>query len=428
MSTIIVGGGWSGLAAAITLTQQGKNVTLIEAAPQLGGRARSLTWQDIEIDNGQHLLIGAYQQFLELLSVINANPDDLFERRPLDLTIYDDVYSPLSLSAANFLPWPVSIAYSLWRSADWDVLRCVIRLQRQITSVLKQPDQPLLQWLTETRQHARLIKQLWEPLCLGALNTPIDQASTHIFARVIQQSLMQGKQAADLLLPKQALAKIFPDLAAHFITQHGGEILLQTRVHKMNVNKGHIEGVILSDGSQLKADNIILATALTESIRLTDTHLKWYQPQHHPITTIYLQYPSGYRLPKPILGSSGSLLQWLFDRNDLNPGLMAAVISGPGLHQTMTKDQLVAHICNEIQRLFPYFPRQAQSYRVIQEKRATFVSSVDIDQQRPRAKTSISGLWLAGDFVANNLPATLEGAVNNGIQCANLLLEVDNIG
>lgn len=81
MKVVVVGAGWSGLAAAVTLTQQGHQVHLIEAAKQLGGRARNVTWNDIEVDNGQHLMIGAYHHMLSIMQTVGIDPALAFDRR-----------------------------------------------------------------------------------------------------------------------------------------------------------------------------------------------------------------------------------------------------------------------------------------------------------------------------------------------------------
>lgn len=56
----VIGSGWAGLAAAVEASDLGARVTLIEMAPRLGGRARSLGDGPDALDNGQHILIGAY--------------------------------------------------------------------------------------------------------------------------------------------------------------------------------------------------------------------------------------------------------------------------------------------------------------------------------------------------------------------------------
>jgi uncharacterized protein with NAD-binding domain and iron-sulfur cluster len=101
---------------------------------------------------------------------------------------------------------------------------------------------------------------------------------------------------------------------------------------------------------------------------------------------------------------------------------MAVVISAPGKHEDMAKDALISLVCKEIHQLFPAMPEQANQGFVIREKRATFACTVGIEKQRPQHHTDIEGLWLAGDYVANNYPATLEGAIRNGENCAKLMV------
>ena len=127
-------------------------------------------------------------------------------------------------------------------------------------------------------------------------------------------------------------------------------------------------------------------------------------------------------LPSPMIGMTGTISQWVFDRSAQSPGLIAVVISAPGEHEKLTKAELVSLVSKELHNLLPYLPEQASDSLVIREKRATFACTVNIEQKRPLSETTISGLWLAGDFVANGYPATLEGAVRNGKHCAELLL------
>ncbi|RKZ95029.1 MAG: FAD-dependent oxidoreductase, partial [Gammaproteobacteria bacterium] len=209
MTTLIIGGGWSGLAAAITLSQQGHPVHLIESAKKLGGRARNVDWQDHTIDNGQHMMIGAYQQMLEIMQLIGISPNEVFHRLPIDITIQDNQFQPLHLSAKSWLPWPLSLAWNLIKSVGLSGFYQVAWLQSHIPKLLSKKDITVSEWLLKTNQSQRLIRQLWEPLCLATLNTPIDQASAHVLAKVLQDSLGKNKAAADLLIPKQALGDLF---------------------------------------------------------------------------------------------------------------------------------------------------------------------------------------------------------------------------
>ena len=146
------------------------------------------------------------------------------------------------------------------------------------------------------------------------------------------------------------------------------------------------------------------------------------KPAEYPICTAYLQFPAHIRLSKPMLGLTGTVSQWVFDRSEQTPGLMAVVISGPGKHETMTNSELTQLINQELHQMRPELAEEALDSLIIREKRATFSCTVGIEQQRPTVQTDIAGLWLAGDYISNGYPATLEGAIRNGEQCAQQLL------
>ncbi|MDH5592579.1 MAG: FAD-dependent oxidoreductase, partial [Gammaproteobacteria bacterium] len=291
MTTLIIGGGGSGLAAAVTLTQQGHPVHLIESAKQLGGRARNVKWHNQTIDNGQHLMIGAYHHMLEILQLIGIEQTSVFHRLALDLTIYDSQYPPLHLSSKGWLPWPLSLAWNFISSTGLSGLQQVVRLQLQIPDLLASNDITVSDWLLSSKQSERLIKQLWEPLCLATLNTPIHQASAHVMAKVLQESLGKGKKAADLLIPARPLGDVFPKAAAKYIKQHGGEISLQIRAKEILIRQGKVQGIMMGNNSIIAANNIIVATSPSQCADLLAPHIKLTKPDEYPICTVFLQYP-----------------------------------------------------------------------------------------------------------------------------------------
>jgi squalene-associated FAD-dependent desaturase len=419
MTHIVIGGGWSGLAAATTLSQQGKQVHLLESAKQLGGRARNVKWGELTVDNGQHLMIGAYQHMLTLFSDIGIKESEAFYRYPLDITMLDAKFPSLSLSANALLPWPLSLIWSLIKSAGWPGFLAIARLQRNIPHLLNEQDIAVEKWLHITNQPQRLIKQLWEPLCLATLNTPIDRASAHLLAIVVRDSLGKGKREADLLIPKQALGDLFTTPAAQYIHSHGGQISLQTKVTELSVGEGKVTGVHTQHGF-LKAEHVIIATHPASMHKLLPPNLRFDEPSYYPIATVYLQYPAQHQLTKPMFGMTGTISQWIFDRSQQHPGLMAVVISGPGRHEQLDNNGLAEIVASEVSSLISELPAQPISHWVIREKRATFAAHYGCEQERPAYQTNIANLWLANDYISNDYPATLEGAILNGKNCAQL--------
>jgi len=422
MTTLIIGGGWSGLAAAVRLTEQGHAVHLVEAAKQFGGRARNVTWQGKMVDNGQHIMIGAYDHMLAMMRLIGVDAESVFNRIPLDISIHNPSYSTLQLSGKSRLPWPWSLAWNLIKSAGLNNLKSLVVLQKDIPRLLADKDITVLEWLLDAKQPERLIEQLWQPLCLATLNTQVHKASAQVLAIVLRDSLGQDEPTADLLIPTQPLGSLFPQAAVDFIRQKGGKLSRQTRIAEIVIEEGQISGAITTSGQFLDSENIIVATGPDQTAQLLTAHVKFPRPTQMPITTVYLQYPEHCRLPKPLLGMTGTLSHWLFDRSQQHPGMVAVVVSSSGPHEKMSKEALVQHVCEEIHQLLPTLPNKANEGFVIREKRATFECTVENHRNRPRCQTKIPGLWLTGDYILNDYPATLEGAIRNGEHSANLLL------
>jgi hypothetical protein len=215
---------------------------------------------------------------------------------------------------------------------------------------------------------------------------------------------------------------LFAEAAADYIQQQGGKVSRQIRIAEIVVEEGQISGAITTHGDFIDSENIILATGPDQMAQLLTAHMRFPRPSQMPITTVYLQYPEYVRLPKPLLGMTGSMSHWLFDRSQQHPGMIAVVISSDGPHEKLSKEALVQHVCEEIHQLLPDFPEKADEGFVIREKRATFECTVENHRNRPQCVTNIPGLWLTGVYIANDYPATLEGAIRNGEQCAQLLL------
>jgi squalene-associated FAD-dependent desaturase len=435
MKVVIVGGGWAGLAAAVELVLHGARVTILEAAPQLGGRARSVSRGAITIDNGQHVLLGAYRAILSLLRTLDVPEEDVFRRLPLQLT-FRSASGPMVRLRAPRLPapahllWAITFATGLsWRERI-AALRFAARMRRGGFRV--QPDTSAAAYLRQHGQSEDLIRRLWTPLCLAALNTPIEIASAAVFVRVLRDAFFQRRKDSDLLLPIADLGHCLPVPAATFLAARGADVRLGIRVSGLDVGKGRVQGVLHSDGA-MQADHVIYAVGprachalLAAEPQLAATAALVGHLDNLPICTAYLQFPPAVSLGEDMLGVHDATIQWLFDRGRLGgpPGLIAAVISGPGRHMALDQRALLDLAAREVAALFPAWPRPVDAW-VIREKQATFAASVGSDAHRPPARTPVQGLWLAGDYIAGDYPGTLESAVRSGVECARLILNQD---
>jgi squalene-associated FAD-dependent desaturase len=427
---VIIGGGWAGLAAALELTAHHIPVTLYEAAPQLGGRARNAPFGNLTVDNGQHLLIGAYSETLRLLAMTGTQESEVLLRTRLRLKVLEG--EEALLMQAPPLPAPLHLAWAQLTAGGLGIgerlraLTMSLRLMR--SGFTLDHDISVSELLQRHRQGETIIRRFWEPLCIATLNTPIDKASAVLFLRVIEESFTRRRHDADLLIPKVPLGELFPQRAAHYLQQHGATVALRRRAGALHLNGERVEAVSIAD-ERIPCRDLIIATAPHAAGRLLDGDGKLATLSrqlaalgNQPITTVYLQYPSDHRLEEPMVGMSGTVSQWLFDRHHCGqPGLIAVVISAEGIHSGWDNDTLSTHVMQELALQFPRWPQPEKSL-VIREKRATFECSVGIEARRPANATPIRGLWLAGDYTDTGYPATLEGAVRSGVQCARQII------
>jgi squalene-associated FAD-dependent desaturase len=425
----IIGGGYAGMAASVELTAAGVPVTVFEAAQELGGRARRVTLNGMALDNGQHILLGAYRQTLELIRRVHADPERAMLRLPLELNIAGEFH----LKAAA-LPGPLALAAGFARARGLSLgerlaaVRFLLQMKSRDFSLAR--DYSVAELLREAGASARSTLLLWEPLCVSALNTNIDEASAQVFLHVLQDALMGSRSDSDMVIPREDLTSLFPAPAAAWISTRGGAVRAACTIRGIGGiaadggdggNGGYrLEG---DESGELYANVIIavsphrLAPLIAGLPGLAPLNAMVAAFDYQPISTCYLQYPPEVRLPAAMTGmissTSTRIGQWAFDRNALSatPGLIAVVISASGPHQQMTQDELAARLHQELAGIVTGLP-QPLWHRVIAEKRATFTCRPGL--LRPSILTALPGIFLAGDYVQSRYPATLEAAVASG--------------
>lgn len=418
MRIAIIGAGYAGMAAATELAARGIPVTVFEASRTLGGRARRVESHGYPLDNGQHILVGAYAELLRLMRLVGADPDALLERRPLSLVFPGHMRldaprlpAPLHLAAALLTARGLSFGARLAAVGFMrNMKRAGFRLERDIT---------FAELMALHGQHESVIRYLWEPLCISALNTPPLEASAQVFLNVLRDSLAAAREASDLLLPRTDFSALFPEPAEHFVHSRGGEVLRGNAIRSIDWNPYgfSLEG----DSSGRSYTHVIAAVAPYHLGRLV-AKLPRLQPvlediagfAYEPILTAYLGYPRPVTLPGAMVGVGGTA-HFLFQRAD---NLLTAVTSARGPHLDLPHATLVERIHAEVCRIVGEVPRPDWS-QVIVEKRATFACRPGV--RRPAGETPLANFYLCGDYVASDYPATLEAAVRSGVACARLV-------
>ena len=425
----VIGAGWAGCAAAVELARAGAQVTLYEAARTAGGRARRIEYQGNTLDNGQHILLGAYRDSLRMMRFVGLQPSQLLLRLPLQMR-YPNSENGMDLLAPR-LPAPLHLALGVLRAkglplADKLSLARFASAARWMGWQLNL-DCTVSELLERFEQTDRLTRLMWRPLCIAALNTPPERASAKVFLAVLRDSLGASRAASDMLLPRADLSALFPDAAIAWLQKKGGKVMLGNRVSTIHADddgwKIHCEQQ--SDHYQQVVIATSAAHAQTLLLEIDDALADALNFEYEAITTCYLQYAPTVRLPAPMLAliddpDSQRWGQFVFDRGQLDvaqAGLLAVVISASG-EATETGAQVIEtsiaqQLAHDLQ--MPELATPVWS-KAITEKRATFACVPGM--QRPSNATAHRGLWLAGDYTESEYPATIEGAVRSGLRVA----------
>lgn len=412
----VVGGGWAGLSAAVEATRAGHRVSVFEMARQWGGRARSQDGRGL--DNGQHILLGACSAVLALMQQVGVDPRQVLLRRPLALRWADG-------RGLELAPGPPAWAFAraVLRCGAWTVaerLRLLARGAAWLASGWRCAPTLSVDALCASLP-ASVRQLLIDPLCVAALNTPAREASAAVFLRLLQDGLLGGPGASDLLLPRRPLHELLPGPATHWLAAHGATLQPGRRVLRLQGAGAGWE----VDGEHF--DGVIVATSAAQAVRLLrplapDWATTAEALRHEPIVTVYVR-AEGMRLPLPMLAlpeGEDAPAQFVFDHGQLGgpPGRLAFVISGaaPWVERGLqaTGEAVLAQATREFRsRGWPAAAATVQA--VIAERRATFRSTPGL--RRPPMCIA-PGLVAAGDYVEGPYPATLEGAVRSGAAAA----------
>ena len=422
------------MAAAIAHRQAGRQVTVFEAARTVGGRARAMPGvlhdgTAATLDNGQHILIGAYTESLRLMRLVGVDPTTALLRLPLTLQFPDgqglqlpDLPPPLDalLGIVRAKGWGWQDKVALLRTATAWQLRGFRCAPHTSVADLCAPLTP------------RLMAEFIDPLCVSALNTPARDASGQVFLRVLQDSLFSGRGGSNLLLPRTDLGALFPEAAMRWLVQQGGQVVTGQRIQRLvplPSGRWQLVGAVgATHGAEATEafDHITLACPPWEAARLVDglastaglaAAARWSATANalrfEAITTVYA-HASGARLPLPMLALRNTAehpAQFVFDRGQLDgqQGLLAFVVSASDGDRALIEQQVLQQAAAQLG-----LPGLRPVQTVV-EKRATFACTPGL--QRP-AMQVLPGLTACGDYVDGPYPATLEGAVLSGTAVA----------
>jgi squalene-associated FAD-dependent desaturase len=429
----IIGGGFSGLAAGVSLAERGVEVLLLERRNHLGGRAYSFidSKTGSAVDNGQHLFMGCYHHTIAFLRKIGCLDRLKFQDKPrVDFLDREDGFFKFECPP---LPAPLHAVAGLLGMKGLtlgDKLRA-FNVGRAIRSNGALESLTVDQWLDKLGQSERIRQRFWYPMVIATLNEDPRTASARMLKRVLEEAFGGDSSGTSIGIARVGLSDLYTVGAREFIESRGGQVTTATEVRRLVVERGLVVAIELKSGERIEADCYISAVPPSAFLQMLDEETATeFQPiaklETSPIVSINLWFDRPV-IDREFTGLIGTRCQWVFNKDlILSPAKktnqIAVIISAAREFVDWTKDALVEMVLSELHEMIPA-SREAKLNQsaIVKEREATMAHTVESDHLRPGPRTAQTNLVLAGDWTDTGLPATIESAVLSGHTAAEIV-------
>lgn len=405
----VIGAGLAGLSAGLGLIDAGRRIVVYEAGPTAGGRCRS--YQDralgLTIDNGNHLLLSGNRAAFDYLDRIGSRATVGGPDEPVFpfIDVATGVRWTVRLNRGRVPWWIFSPARRVPGTKALDYLSLVglrfVSDDRSVAAVLKQ---------------GALAQRLVEPLAIAALNTQPDTGLARLLGAVVRETLMQGGAACIPRFPRISLADSLIDPAVAALRAGGGAIHFSRRIAGLEIVGNRIVSLLTPDGPIPlgKNDSVVLAVPPWVAADLLPGLLA--PDAFEAILNIHFRAEADPG-EAGFIGLVGGTAEWAF----VKPGHVSVTVSAANRLVDLPAEDIAAAVWPDVRTALG-LPWEMPAFRVVKEKRATFAATAGQDRKRPKARTGLVNLALAGDWTATGLPATIEGAIRSGAGAARIIL------
>lgn len=427
---VIVGAGFAGLSAAVRLSDAGQSVIVVEATGGGGGRSRSFRHPGtgLELDNGQHLMMGCYRETLAFLRAI-GNEDAVSFQRNLEIDLVRPGGARVRLRCPA-LPAPLHLAAGLASMRGVGLLHkaAALRAGVMLRHEAARPDdnETCDDWLRRMGQTQGIRSAFWDPLIWAVLNDDPLVASAAMLVAVLERAFLGTRDDSRLGVPRVPLSRLYVDDALEHLRQRGAQLRMGQPMRTIETDADGVRAVVLRSGERIEARTVIstvppqpLLDALPDAARRHPVFADVARLTVSPIINLWLVLDRAPFRDVPFLGLIGSPLHWLFDRSrieghDGSDVLLNCTISGARGLVDDRPSTLLELTKSELQRYFPERPVQVRAHKIIKERKATITHAAGTYQLRPATRSPVPGLLLGGDWVRTGLPATIESACQSG--------------
>ncbi|NLB97818.1 MAG: FAD-dependent oxidoreductase [Armatimonadetes bacterium] len=430
-SVIVIGGGLAGLSAACALADLGFAVSLIERRSLLGGMATSLRVRGLPepVDNCQHVLMRSCTALLDFYARIGVRDQVRFDP---EIAFIDERGAVSSLAAAR-LPAPLHLAPGFAR-LRFLTLRDKLAIAKAFLGALPggagSSEESFAHWLQRRGQTERTVDAFWRPVIASALNEEPERVSASYALLVLRETFLARRDGWELGVPKRPLTQMHAAPAETYLSQRHARLLYRAEATRLQVEGDAVTGVLLADGTRLRADYYLSAVPYPALFRLLPPQLvghpffsrpRGMQPSPIVAAHFWLDRPV---TPLPHAVLLGRSIHWFFNKtHDFGPrdgGFhLALVTSAAHALVSRPRQDLLRQLFEEIRDVLPEARYARLLHAVVfKERCATFAPLPGCDTLRLPAQTPLRNLFLAGDWTDTGWPATMEGAVRSGMNAA----------
>jgi squalene-associated FAD-dependent desaturase len=397
----VVGGGLAGLAAALDLVDEGHSVAVYEARPTLGGAVQTLPEREGDPepppDNGQHIALGCFTEYLRFLERIGEGGSFLRSRLALPVLAADGAEAAIEPSLRALLSYKHLSLRERFR-----IPVTTLRLR----SAQSQPRETFGQLLRRFGETDTSIDGFWDVFVRPALNLRCDEVDAEAGLFTVRTALLGPRANSDLILPTRPLGRMHGDAAGATLEAAGATVQTDTRVTSLD---------------DVDADAIVVAVPPRESARL----LGEPEPalEDSPIVSVHLWFDRPL-LEQPLAALLGSDAHWVFDRGSLTGSrpergqYLTVVSSGVPELLEIRGRELVERIAGQLTERLGN--AELLWSRLSREPYATVALRPGVE--RPGVETSRANVARAGTWTDTGWPATMESAIRSGRRAAQHIL------
>ena len=406
----IIGAGVSGLSAAVRLSNAGLPVHVHEATQQAGGRCRSYfdAATNLTIDNGNHLVLSGNHHVRDYARAIGTEAGlvgpsraqfpfvdistgqrwllDLGDSR-LPTWVFDESRRVPDTSLFDYL----KLAPIVWAGAD-----------RMVGSTIP--------------CDGTLYERLVQPLLLAALNCDPPEGSAGLAGAIVRETLLAGGQACRPLIARDGLSAVLIEPAVKLLEGRGASVRLGHELRALASSGDRVSELDFGDDRiALGPEDVVILAVPPRPAASLLPGLKT-PTKFRAIVNAHFRFDPP-RDAVPILGVVGGLVEWLF----AFPQRLSVTISNGDRLVDMPREELAQAIWRDVCKAGGV-SGELPPWQIVRERRATFEATPEQNALRPGPVTAFKNLFLAGDWTATGLPATIEGSVRSGDRAANLVL------